>query len=437
MAGNSRVCVLRHPHVRSARVNVGSSQACVGVVKLTNKPPFFNASFFFTGTTHTVRKYGASLWNGDIGSTLPILATSLKTLISAQLTGFGWMTIDGGGYCGGDSQSPQYRETQLRWMQLTTTLPIMRQHGQRDHTIFSWYGPADEQRLIGLVQLRTDLQAYLVAELAKLAGEGRPLNRPLNYDFPSDPKTWDLAEVGLGAQNNAAPPGRQPQGGDVLRLVPCEEAPRMTLTAAHQLVLGGSATDLCLDSHTATTMCSWERQCQVGLWPCEAGAAAHTWKRGNFTNGTADLTLRNVRDCPGGNCFVGAQGGASSGGEFCLQLKSPQPHFRPHAMTHCNAADPTQQWVATSTGKMQSAKDPNVCLASSPPPQVKGVDQYMVGDSLMAAPVLVAGARSRLVYFPSGANFTHYFTNKTYNGGSTQDVEAPLDHFPLFRVDRV
>ena len=55
-----------------------------------------------------------------------------------QLTGFGWMTIDGGGYCGGDSQSPAYRETQLRWIQLTTTLPIMRQHGQRDHTIFSW-----------------------------------------------------------------------------------------------------------------------------------------------------------------------------------------------------------------------------------------------------------------------------------------------------------
>ena len=50
---------------------------------------------------------------------MPILATSVKTLVSAQLTGFGWMTIDGGGYCGGDSQSPAYRETQLRWMQLS------------------------------------------------------------------------------------------------------------------------------------------------------------------------------------------------------------------------------------------------------------------------------------------------------------------------------
>ena len=102
-------------------------------------------------------KHGTSLWNGDIGSTFGVLATSLKTMISAQLTGFGWMTVDGGGYCGGDSQSPEYRETQLRWMQLTTTLPIMRQHGQRDHTIFSWYGDANEQRLIKLVNLRKEL----------------------------------------------------------------------------------------------------------------------------------------------------------------------------------------------------------------------------------------------------------------------------------------
>ena len=54
---------------------------------------------------------------------MPILADAVKTIVSAQLTGFGWMTIDGGGYCGGDSQSPAYRETQLRWMQVRPTVP--------------------------------------------------------------------------------------------------------------------------------------------------------------------------------------------------------------------------------------------------------------------------------------------------------------------------
>ena len=61
----------------------------------------------------------------------------------------------------------------------------MRRHGgQRDHTIFSWYGAQQEKWLVGLVDLREQLQAYLIGELAALSREGRPLNRPLNYDFP-------------------------------------------------------------------------------------------------------------------------------------------------------------------------------------------------------------------------------------------------------------
>ena len=60
-------------------------------------------------------------------------------------------------------------------------------------------------------------------------------------------------------------------------------------------------------------------------------------------------------------------------------------------------------------------------------------DQYMVGRQLMAAPVYAMGARQRSVYFPSGANWTHYFTGKTYVGGTSAIVDAQLDEFPLFK----
>ena len=52
-----------------------------------------------------------------------------------------------------------------------------------------------------------------MAELAKLSKTGRPLNRPLNYDFPEDPVTWDLAEMGVGEQNDAPAAGHAPRGG--------------------------------------------------------------------------------------------------------------------------------------------------------------------------------------------------------------------------------
>ena len=123
-------------------------------------------------------------------------------------------------------------------------------------------------------------------------------------------------------------------------------------------------------------------------------------------------------------------------GEFCLFLGGNAPQYTSHSMGRCSPTNPAQQWESTADGKIANVKNPAMCLGSAPPAQVLGIDQYMVGDSMMVAPVLVAGARSRLVYFPKGARYTHYFTNESYAGGATALVGAPLDHFPLFTVSR-
>lgn len=61
-------------------------------------------------------------------------------------------------------------------------------------------------------------------------------------------------------------------------------------------------------------------------------------------------------------------------------------------------------------------------------------DQYMFGSRYMVAPILSAGARERVVYFPGGEKneFSHYFTTETYVGGTTATIKAPLETFPLF-----
>ena len=61
-------------------------------------------------------------------------------------------------------------------------------------------------------------------------------------------------------------------------------------------------------------------------------------------------------------------------------------------------------------------------------------DQFMFGPDFLMAPVTDLGARNKTLYLPKGASFTHYFTNKSYAGGTTVTVDAPLDEFPLFRV---
>ena len=58
-------------------------------------------------------------------------------------------------------------------------------------------------------------------------------------------------------------------------------------------------------------------------------------------------------------------------------------------------------------------------------------DQFLLGDKLMAAPVINPGTRARSVYLPKGVWYD-YYTGKRYTGGKYILAEAPIDHLPLF-----
>lgn len=58
-------------------------------------------------------------------------------------------------------------------------------------------------------------------------------------------------------------------------------------------------------------------------------------------------------------------------------------------------------------------------------------DQFMIGDDLLAAPVLAAGATARPVYLPAGSWYD-YWTGARRAGGKVVRVEAPLETVPLF-----
>ena len=59
-------------------------------------------------------------------------------------------------------------------------------------------------------------------------------------------------------------------------------------------------------------------------------------------------------------------------------------------------------------------------------------DQYMLGPDLLVAPVVQAGQRSRSVYLPAGAEWTHAFDGAVVSGGQRISVDAPLEQIPLF-----
>jgi alpha-glucosidase (family GH31 glycosyl hydrolase) len=59
-------------------------------------------------------------------------------------------------------------------------------------------------------------------------------------------------------------------------------------------------------------------------------------------------------------------------------------------------------------------------------------DQFLLGPSLLVAPVMKPGARQRAVYLPAGSEWYDYWTKQKHTGGQYVTVSAPLDKLPLF-----
>lgn len=59
-------------------------------------------------------------------------------------------------------------------------------------------------------------------------------------------------------------------------------------------------------------------------------------------------------------------------------------------------------------------------------------DEFLAGPDLLVAPVLRVGARSRVVYFPRGADWIDWWSGERHAGGSSAEIAAPLDRLPLF-----
>ena len=58
-------------------------------------------------------------------------------------------------------------------------------------------------------------------------------------------------------------------------------------------------------------------------------------------------------------------------------------------------------------------------------------DEFLVGESLLVAPVVDQGVTKRLVYLPTGVWYD-YWTHREYQGGQYYPVDAPLSVCPLF-----
>ncbi|KAH7031827.1 putative glycosyl hydrolase [Macrophomina phaseolina] len=59
-------------------------------------------------------------------------------------------------------------------------------------------------------------------------------------------------------------------------------------------------------------------------------------------------------------------------------------------------------------------------------------DEYLFGPKYLVAPVLYPGIKTRKVYFPKGATWKAFEGDAKYEGGTTAEVDTPIESIPVF-----
>lgn len=170
------------------------------------------------------QRYGALVWSGDIHSSYRSLRSQVRAGLNMGLAGIPWWTTDIGGFFGGTSALPEFRELLVRWFEYGTFCPVMRLHGQRlpitppvsnhgggmcktgaGNEVWS-FGDEAYEILVRYIRLRESMRPYIRTLMTQAHEKGTPVMRTLFYVFPDDPSAWEIDDEYLfGSQILVAP----------------------------------------------------------------------------------------------------------------------------------------------------------------------------------------------------------------------------------------
>ena len=151
------------------------------------------------------QRYGALVWSGDIMSDWTYFRRQVCAGLSMGAAGIPWWTTDIGGFHGGWTEKPEFRELLIRWFQWGCYCPVMRIHGDRqpsqsvcrkdgtpvlssgsDNEVWS-FGEEAYPILEKYMHRREALRPYVRQLMAEAHENGTPLLRGMYYEFPDDP----------------------------------------------------------------------------------------------------------------------------------------------------------------------------------------------------------------------------------------------------------
>lgn len=146
--------------------------------EVAGHPMVWARSSYLGGQRHSAQ------WSGDVKSSFPAMASTLRGGLSHGLSGVPFWSHDVGGFNG-----PPSPDLYARWAQFGALSPLVRFHGTTSR--LPWDFPDEVAgAAIEAVQLRYRLLPYLYSVAVTSARTGVPMMRALLVDSADDPSAW-------------------------------------------------------------------------------------------------------------------------------------------------------------------------------------------------------------------------------------------------------
>ena len=174
------------------------------------------------------QRYGALVWSGDIMCRWEDFRRQVCAGLNMGFAGIPWWTTDIGGFHGGWTEKPEFRELLVRWFQWGCYCPVMRLHGDRqpherifrkdgtqvldsgyDNEVWS-FGEDNYPILVKYMERREAMRPYVRGLMQEAHEKGTPIMRAMVYEFPNDPACAVLKDQYMFGSKYLVAPVMQP-----------------------------------------------------------------------------------------------------------------------------------------------------------------------------------------------------------------------------------
>ena len=153
--------------------------------------PDMRPMLMMRGGTAGLQRYSVFPWTGDVARSWPGLQAQVNLMLSAGLSGLGYMSSDLGGFAV-DPASPVDSELYARWLEMGAFTPFMRTHAQLKPEPYHYPELSDISHKY--IRMRYEWLPYNYTLAFENATEGLPPARPLNFSNSSSEKEMREAD---------------------------------------------------------------------------------------------------------------------------------------------------------------------------------------------------------------------------------------------------